>query len=785
MPAPKLTPRELAAIVKQRISSSLGFEGDTLSSDRNKALKYYRGEALGNEVEGRSQVVARDVSEAIDSLMPPLMKVFSAGERTVMFEPQSPEDEEAAKQATDYCNWIFNQQNDGFRILYTCIKDGLLFKTGVACVWWDDTPETTSEKYQGLTDAQFAMLEADEAIEITAHTKRTETPEPVEIAPGQMLEVPPVTFHDVEITKTLRTGKVCIAAVPPEEFLIERDAVDVETANFLGRWYETTVSVLAGKFPDKREVIERASGWTEDDLTGERAERFRDELPTSDDPMAYDPASRPVKTFDGFMRIDWDNDGEAELRHIVTVGDSEHEILFNERVDDNDFAAFSPTLMPHKFHGMSTADQTMDLQQWKTAVIRGINDNIYLTNSPMNFVTGEVEFEQLLSPKPGAVVRGKQGATVTPLVVPFMAKDAFQLIEYIDTEREQRTGVTRYSQGLDSDALNKTARGITIIQDAAQQRQELIARVIAEVFMKRLFRLILRAVTQYQNRKQVIRLRNQWVEMDPREWKNNYDMTVTVGLGTGNRDQQVMQLSNLLRIHGETIALLGGQMPPWLTPKNIYNTEAKLIEASGLKSPEPYLTDPDTVPPQPPQPDPKMLELQGKMQMEAQKHQAEMQAKAADFELEKRKAEQELYIKQQEWELKKQEMLLSLEVEKTKAGIEIEKANIDMQLKAAGQAQDLEAKRTGAQMDLEHRKEQHGIEIERAKLKGADKNGTKVVIGENDSVTRNVEKMGERSEKAIEANTKAIETLAKIVQEMARPKKVKKNKDGEWVQTYA
>ena len=644
-PRAKITMSEtdLAALVQRRVEDSLGTFGDQLSADRIESLQYYRGEPFGDEVEGRSKVVTHDVAEAVDSLMPPLLKVFLAGDKVVIAEPVGPEDEEGAEQATDYANHVFLQQNDGFGLVYTTLKDGLLFKTGVAKVWWDDTPQTTEERYQGVTEEQLFMLQSDTSIEIEIE-EQDEEPEP-----GQGV--------NVIVTRTGIDGQCRMAPIPPEEFLIDRYATKITQATadgplFTGHRQLRTVSDVVEEYPDKRDLIEAMAGIGGDaDYSGERRERWALESPGQiPDQDENDQATRPVWVVEAYVRVDYDGDGIAELRKVTCVGEVGYEILDNEQVDDNPFAAWSPILMPHKFHGMSVADQIRDLQRVKTTLFRGMLNNAYFVNEPMTKVVKDhVDLDQLLNRRVGGVVEMQALTDTEEMVVPPMMQYLFPVLEYVDAQREQRTGVTRYSQGLDAESLNKTATGISIIQDAAQQRQELIARVYAEVFMKRMFQLILGCVAKYQKAARMIRLRGKWVEMDPRSWKNSYDMTVTVGLGTGNRDQQAVHAMNVLNIQKE---LLVGGKANMVPDKNIYNTLEKLIEAIGWKSAEPYFTPPDDNQQQQQQPpqDPKAMEVQAKAQLNQQKeqmdHEYRMTKLERDHQVNMRKAELDAGVKE-------------------------------------------------------------------------------------------------------------------------------------------
>jgi hypothetical protein len=634
----KMSDSDLAAILDAKIHNALGYQGGRLAQARRQAERYYKGEVLGNEIEGRSQVVSRDVAEAVDSMMPSLMRIFAAGDQVVRFNPSGPEDDDAAGQATDYVNWIWNQQNEGFANFYAWFKDALLKKTGTVKIWWDESEDITSETYQGLSDTELQILVLDPGVEIVEHDEYPDpsaalsaagesapsaamdlggaapsvpavgllapsAPGPAVAAGAARLPVP--MLHDVVVRRTIRDGRVRVQPLPPDEFLIDRRAVSLDEAPFVAHRVKRTISELIEMGYAKAKVIDLA-GDDGDDYGLERLERFQDEdeMPWRGD-STLDPTMREVWIIECYIRVDYDGDGIAELRKVTVAGEGAATILDNEAVDDHPFAALTPIPMPHKFHGMSIAEQTLDLQLIKSTLWRGALDALYLSNAPqMGAVEGQVNLDDLLNRRPGGIVRIKNPDALVPIPTAPLGGDVFTMIEYIDTVREQRTGVTRYNQGLDPDTLNKTAFGINAIQNAAQQRLELIARVFAETGVKRAFRRILELVCKHQQKPKIVRLRQRWVAMDPREWNDAMDMTVSVGLGTGNRDQQVSQIMSLLQLDQQIVQMQGGVDGPLVTSQNIYNKLSKLVEASGLKTVGSYYTDPRSLPPRPPAPPP-------------------------------------------------------------------------------------------------------------------------------------------------------------------------------------
>lgn len=656
---------ELIAEVEARIADADSFMGDALTKERDKALKYYRRDPFGDEVAGRSTVVTGDVAQHIDTIMPSLMRIFSGGDEVVRFEPQGPEDEEGAKQATDYVNWIWNQQNDGFTTFHDWFKDGLLSKLGVIKVWWEVTDEPVKSAYSGLTLEDVAALDADP-----------------DIAVDELVEVQTEfgPLYDAKTTKTEKSGRVRIANLPPEEFLFGKRTRSADESDVLAHRSRKTASELISEGYD-RKVIEALPNSDGVDPTGEEIERFKD-VDDANRNSAQQGSTREIEVIEAYLHLDRNGDGIAEWLKVCYAG---RELLDCEEIDDHPFAVLTPIKMPHRMVGFSIADQTMDLQKIKSTVLRQALDNMYLQNMPQVVaLEGQVNLDDLLSRKVGGVIRAKSPGAVTPLPTQPLGQEPFQMIEYLDSQGEQRTGATRYNQGLDANTLNKTASGINLIQNAAAQRIELIARVYGETGVKRAFRRILALVCKHQERAKTIKLRGKWVAMNPSEWNARMDMTATVGLGNGNRDQTLAHMMMLLDLDKQVIELQGGAQGPLVTMENVYAKLKKVVEAAGLRSVDSYYTDPGNAPPPPPKPSPKMMELQGKMHLAQQEAQQSMQIeqfkaeKAAELEqfkaqkkaeIEMIQAQADIAVQQQQGQIHREMAELNARVKVFEAGL--------------------------------------------------------------------------------------------------------------------
>lgn len=659
---------EFQSVVRNEIEQALGHYDTEYSQDRIDAMDYYLGEPFGNEQPDRSQVVSTEVSDTIEHIMPSLMRIFTQSDDYVRFVPHGPEDVAIAEQASDYCNWVINNDNRGFEIMHNWFKDALILKSGVVKFYWDEIIEVETEEYEGLNEDELTILLADPEVDVVSRNERT-IGEDMEGPEGIVIPAP--VIYDVKIKRTKNNGNVRIENVPPEEFLIGNRAKSLEDANFVAHRSTMTVSDLVSMGYDKDE-IEQYAGYTDLDISEERTSRFED-LETSAAHDSNDPTMRNVLVTECYIRSDYDGDGVAEFRRVLTIGDGYH-ILENEEFDHIPFAILSPILMPHRAVGRSVAELIMDVQLIKSTLMRQLLDNIYNTNNArVVAVEGQVNLDDLLTNRPGGIVRTRTAGAVQPLQVPEVSSSVFPALNYMDSIKEQRTGISRQSMGLDADALQSTtATAVAAMQAASQGKIEMIARVFAETGVRALFRGILHLVTKYQNKEKIIRLRNQFVPMNPREWESAYDVQINVGLGTAQRDQQIAFLSQIAQKQEQIIAQFGPQNP-MVSMSQYRNTLAKIAELSGFKDATQFFAPSEQIeavlaqqaqaaaqagPQQDPAVAAEMQKMQAELQMEQQKMEME-------FQLKREKMAAELELRRQELEFEMQ-----LRTEKLRSGID-------------------------------------------------------------------------------------------------------------------
>ena len=648
----------LKGILDAEIDNAIGFIESETTDDRRKALEYYNRYEYGNEVEGRSQIVTGEVAEVVDGALPQLLRIFTQSDEIVRFEPKGPGDEEKAKQATEYVNWVMSRDNDGVLLMHNWFKDALLQKNGIVKVYWDEKIDVSKEKYQNLTQDEVTMLLNDPEVEVV-NQKTTEIA-PAGIDPMGM-PIPPIFSYDVKLKKTKKTGKVIVENVPPEEFLISKKARTIADAPFVAHRKLATRSELIAMGYEK-DIVDNLPTYADLTYNQENVARF-DQGEQPSDQASLDFSMQEIEVIESYIKVDFDGDGIAELRKVTYAGS---DILDNEEVDFIPFCSICPIPMPHKFFGHSLADRAVDIQLIKSTVTRQILDNLYMTNSPrMGVVEGQVNLDDLLTVTANGIVRMKNTQAIVPLTVPPTANQSFPLLEYLDSVQAKRTGVSDQMNGLNPDVLqNSTATAVAMMQNSAAGKVELIARVFAETGVKDLFQKILQLLCKYQDKERIVRLRGKYVSIDPREWTNGFDISINVGLGTGNKQEQMAMIAMVLSKQEEILKTAGIQNP-LVSLQNYRQTLGRFIEAAGFKDSNEFFLE---ITPEQEQQMAQQGQQQGQQQDPAmQAYVAQMQAKMEadnakaqnDIQISQVKAEAQIRLKQQEFEmtmaLKKQE----------------------------------------------------------------------------------------------------------------------------------
>jgi hypothetical protein len=713
--------KQLAAALREFARGAANAEDSELSKERQKSLEYYKGEV--NDVptqEGWSKVTSRDMSEVIHWILPSLMRVFAASDVIAEFEPRTPGEQsaQAAKEATQYLNHLFMVECDGYKILHNNIFDGLLNGNGFGKVWFDPTPVYDVEDYSGLTEEEYLAIGASDDVEILQKSERDEDG---------------IILYDCKLRITKTRGRFRIEETPAEEIIVKDGAETLYKSDYVGHRYKEKRGVLAEmewSNPKAHEIIMRAPAESNFNDTEEYQERHDDYEPLSDQAVE-DKASEEIEVIEHYVRVDFDGDGWPEWRKVVTVGNiSSEDILANDEwSDDHCFYDIVPDPQPHIWIGRSIRHLIEDIQQQKTVLMRGINDNMALVNHPDRVVNKSVHNKDVLAnPKPGRIVYvdGDVRAAMADVVTPYIGQQAFQVIGYYDEQRERRTGVSRQSMALDPDAMqNQTATAANIQETASQAQNELRARNVAQYGgITRLFQMLYRLARRHLTDEMTVKTNNGFITINPRMWPSDMDVVVTVGLGSGSRDKDLNTL-NAISMKQEQILAQLGPSNPLVNLGQYSNTLTKLAETSGIRNPEMFfnkLTPQDMQAYQQQmsqQPNPEAQKAQAEMQ----KAQMEMQMKAQEAQVNAQIREKEIA---QKTAIQREESAQRLQLERERMAADIQnqrdKYQLEGELARQKAAQEFELKREEMAIEAELTREANRLNAAMNAQRAADTN---------------------------------------------------------------
>lgn len=614
----------LSAILGRRITDAISFDTEEREPQRIRAIEYLNRRMPDTpHEEGRSKVKTSELADNIGWMMPGLMAMFAGAGGVVDYEATAPEEEKQAKDATEYVQWVFANDVEGFRFLWTWFRDALEQGNGVAKAWFEDLPpKVTKQQYENLTVEQITQLMGDEnsGIEISGAEK---TPE---------------GLINVELTKSQKRTRLQVAAVPPEEFLINRDAKSVKDAVIVGHRMRKTRSDLIKEGYDKAEV-DLLPGYEKpiSDQTDEARHRgLSSATGTAEQSADY------VEYFEVFTQIDMDGDGIAEMYRICAAGSSEApKILEKEPWDDEcpPYIDLPCEITPHTWQGRSISDAVMDDQQVNTVVTRSLMDSLYQSVVPDRAVDTDKlrDPDELFDRKVGNVIRtkGDPNLAIRDLEVPFTGQYALAVLQYNKAQLQARVGVSATTPALDGDALvPKTATASQIEHDENYAKVQVIARTFAETGVRDLFALILKLIVRHQDQPRAIKVKKQWVSFDPRTWNDELKCTINVGMGTGSRERDLEMLGRIGAEQDKVIAELGPQNP--VVPMSMWiSTRQKMVVSAGLRNPEQFFADVSddefaqfmAQKQQNAPPDPKMIAAQGKIQTDQIKAQNDLNVK--------------------------------------------------------------------------------------------------------------------------------------------------------------
>jgi len=649
-----MTEEDLLTVIDSYVTEGLDYQQSKLSGQIEKSIKYYYGEPLGNEIQGRSSVVSKDVADAVDWLMPSLMRIFAGGKEVVQFVPETKDDIEVAKQAQDYCNYLYNVKNDGFLNTYSVIQDSLLAKNGIMKHYYQEKIKVEFDSFSGLSQDQIALILLEDGVELLAQTAL------------------PEGTYDIEISRQVVCKELMVEAIPPEEFIIDTWSATVDEASFVGHRRLVSRSELVSMGYDA-EMVQGLDATNTTWLSGgngnsiTRARNSYDNAQfqgTGTVSWPQEDSQEKVEVIEGVTLVDFDGDGIAERRRVVVADGN---LLLNERYDEPLFTDFRTHIIAHKFYGLSMYDQLKDIQKIKTSLLRNLLDNMYtMNNGRYEVLEGQVNMDDLLNNRLGGVIRTKMAGAIKQLDTPALPTENFTMLEYLDTLKDNRTGISKTTRGMDSSILHSNQAGSAVadVMSAAEQKQELIARVLAHSFSK-LFRNIYKLTLLHQDQEVMFQVRGDFVTTNPTHWRKDYRITPVAGIGDGKVAEKVMASQMMLNL---TTSLAQQGMEGILFDyETVYNSLVAITKNSGFDEPHLFWLNPNS---------PESKQAQAALEQKRAQptpEQIKLQLEQQKLELEAKKAQEEAAIKREEIAVRNREAA----VKERELDIDQQKVDID------------------------------------------------------------------------------------------------------------
>ena len=591
---------DLVGVIKSEMDDARDFIHQ-VGADRAESTEYYLGTEPSSTSSVQSEFVSTDVRESVLFMLPSIMRTFFGTKKIVEFVPKGPEDIPLAEQQTDYINYIIQQKNPGFKVLYEVFKDALVRKTGFVKVFWDDSVMASTHEYTDLDPQSYQALILDKNVEVLKEKATKESITTIDPVTEEEITQEIPTSYDLTIRRLMPKDQVCIEAIPPEEVLISRHARDLETSSYVAHRMIKSVSDLVAMGYDQEEMMQYAGyGGSAIDPQSYEEQEARNPYDNMVYPDRADPGGKDVLYIEHYLFFDFDNDGIDERVRVCTVGDGLH-VLMVEQWDDLPICMFCPDPEPHTAIGSCPADYLKPIQAAKSQIMRDTLDSLGDSIFPrMGIVEGQVNIDDVLNTDIGQPIRMRAPGMVQPFAVPFVGKEAFPVLGYLDEQKENRTGVSKASAGLNADALQSTTKAaVSATMSGAQGRVELICRHFAEGGLKTMFKTVNNLVIKHQNAQDVFRLNGKFVPVDPRYWDNDKDIVVNVAISKSSDEEKFQVLTSLAGKQEQIMTTLGPNNP-LVNLQQYANTLTRMIEMAGFQDAQSFINT--EVPPLPPTP---------------------------------------------------------------------------------------------------------------------------------------------------------------------------------------
>lgn len=668
---PKMNDQELAGIVGGLLADCENYQESYQRPDRLKAQQYYDGEMRDTPADdGRSKAISKDVRATIKKMLPSIYRVFFGSDKIVEYAPISEGDENSAEQATDFVNYVVLPESGGQQAIYDAMHDALLKRNGILKWYIEKKKETQTTTHDGLNEMSAQLLASAPDIEVTGIQQGADG------------------FSTITIKREIEKKRIVLQCVPLSEFFIHPDARTIDESPIVShKSLKRRGDLIAAGY--KKSVIEGLSAADGAEIRNIEHEDDTNRREIGTSAQGHHPSIDEIEIIECFVRVDYDGDGIAELRRVIYAGGcDEAKMLENEPWDDMiPFGDLVAEREPHQWEGRSIPDDIEEIQRIKTVLLRNTLDNIYWQNNLQPVIQeGTIQNpESVTNPKFGEPIRVSQGvdarAAVNYTQVPFMAAQSFQMLGYMDQTITDRTGISDAASGLAPDALqNTTAKASAMIEQSGIAQTDMIVRNFAQG-LQRVFKGILRLVIQHQDQPRTVRLRDKWVEYDPKSWDADMDATVNTGLGAGTRERDMMALQFVMGMQEKLLANFGATDNPYVKPDNLWNALSRMVEASGLKTVSLYFNKPDEAEIQKimeakrNQPDPEEVKHKNALELEQAKGQTAVTREQAQVEAARQMKELEM---QRETEFNRQK--LEMEERKDARQAELERERMEGQL---------------------------------------------------------------------------------------------------------
>jgi hypothetical protein len=647
----KLSDTSIVTLVDENVGLAVGYADSELSTERANVVDYYNGTLPKPLHDGNSKYVSLDLYDAVESLKAALLETFSSGNKTVKFSPQNQDDVAKAKICTEYTDYVVHRQNDMYKVMSTVIHDGLIARAGIAKVFWEESAHFDYEEFEDVTEGELDMLLAQDDVELVESTT-----DDLGLISGT-------------ISIESDTSQVAIENIAPEEFLIETQAKSLDSVNFCAHRTKKTISELTDEgYPQK--LIDKIGEHSDVDMETdpEILSRFDNIGNRSFNSSGYQDQVRTVMVYEAYIMLDVEGTGVAELYKVIKAGNV---LLSKEKVSRKPFIAFVPLPIPHAFYGNNYAAKVIPTQNARTVLTRSILDHAMITNNPRYTVVkgGLTNPRELIDNRVGGIVNTTRPDAISPMLQAPLNPFTFQTIQMLDEDKEDTTGVSKISQGLNKDAISKQNSAAMVEQLAtmSQQRQKIIARNFANQFVKPLFQEVYQLVCENESQERIVELSGEYVACDPRKWREKRDVVTEMHLGYGEQDRESQKY---LALH--TLLSSDPSLSKMYQPQNQYELISRTMDMTGIKDVSAFLTNPQELPEE--QPDPAQ-ELQMQMmqkQLEVQERQtavAEMKAQVdaeiskMKLQLEKAKVENQHAIQSDNMDLKEEQLRHKKEID--------------------------------------------------------------------------------------------------------------------------